>query len=252
MLAQVHPERARRRAVKGGQEKLSVPKLRKNTIVFQTGEGLQLPSFGPLPPLDICGYMRSIPPLLDIPAFLVKQIDAKPAQVLTKTEMQGIADRCLLEVLEYAHKYEVMHPLSRYLGQNMFRAAIVSYDAQRETGLVGSFIIRVDSMGALALGNVEWHELLKADKTFDDLYYFGETEYVEQFVFKLGQRFLGPYKGLFGKTVSQTSLPDATSAALSLIIATEETAKIITPPHGIGGPIDVATITTTGVEMKRQ
>ena len=53
-------------------------------------------------------------------------------------------------------------------------------------------------------------------------------------------------KALLGKTIAQTSLADATLAALSLIIATEETAKVVTPPYAIGGPIDVATITKTG------
>lgn len=101
------------------------------------------------------------------------------------------------------------------------------------------------------MGRVEWREFVKADKTFDDLNYFGETEYVERYVYKLGQQFLGPYKALFGKTVSHTSVPDATCAALSLITATEEAANIVPPPNGIGGPIDVATIIRTGVEIKR-
>jgi hypothetical protein len=234
-----------------GNAKLFVPKLRKNTVVFQTGEGLQLPSFGARQPVDICAYIRSTPPLLDIANFLVQQVDAKPKQVLTETEIQEIAAHCVSKVIEFAHKYESVHPLNRYLGQNMFRAAIVSYDVKHETGLLGSFILLVDSMGAPALGKVEWHEFLKTDKTSDDLNYFGETEYVEQSVYRLGQRFLTPYKALFGKTVRHTSLSDATSAALSLITATEEIAKIVKPPSGIGGPIDVATLTKTGTALER-
>lgn len=233
-----------------GQAKLFVPRLRKRTVVFQTGQGLQLPLSGALP-VDLCRYLRSTSPLLDIANFLVHQLDAKPKQVLTQTETQEIAGHCVSEVIEFAHKNEALHPLNPYLGQDMFRAAIVSYDATRETGLLGSFIIRVDSLGAPVLGEVQWREFLKADKTDDDVNSYGETEYVGQCVYKLSQQFLGPYKALSSKTVSQISLSAATSAALSLITAAEETAKSVTPPYGIGGPIDVATITRKGTVLVR-
>ena len=233
-----------------GRTKLFVPKLRKRTVVFQTGNGLQLPLFGALP-LDICGYLRSTPPILDIANFLVQQVDAKPKQVLTQTEIREIAEHCVAEVMEFARKYEAIHPLNQFLGQDMFRGNIVSYDVKHKTGLLGSFSIRVDSLGTPVVGEVQWHEFWQADKVIKDLFRVGETDYVDQYVLKLGQPSLGPYNALSTKIVSQTSLSDATSAALSLITATEETTKSVTPPHGIGGPIDVATITKTGTVLER-
>lgn len=233
-----------------GQAKIFVAKRRKRTVVFQTGSGLQLPLFGVLP-LDVCEYLRSTPPILDIADVLMQQIDAKPTQVLTRAEVQEIAEHCVSRVAEFARKYEAVHPLNGYLDQGMFRAAIVSYDVKRETGLLGSFVIRVDSTGAPVLGEVLWRRILKTDRTFDDLSRFGETEYVDQYAIKLGQTFLGPYNALSSRTVAQTSLSEAVSAALSLITATEETAKSIPPPSGIGGPIDVATITNAGTVLVR-
>ena len=233
-----------------GRTKLFVPKSRKHTVVFETGEGIQLPQPTATQSLDICGYINSTPPILDINAFLVEEVDANPDIVLTQTELQRIAEHCLSKVAEYAHTFDG-HALVSYLGKNMFQGVIVTYDVEHETGLVGSFIIGVDSTGAPSLGTVQWEELLKTDAMGRDLQYFGETQYVKQYVYTLGEKFLGPCKALLGKTVSETSLPDASSAALALITASEETTKIVPPPTGIGGPIDVAIITTTGVAIER-
>jgi hypothetical protein len=115
--------------------------------------------------------------------------------------------------------------------------------------LYGAFVIGIDSKGTPRLGGIEWHSFLKTDKTFDDTTYVGETDYVNEFVPKLKQ--ILALRALIGKTVAHTSLSDASSAALALVTATEETAKIVTPPHGIGGPIDVATITKAGTTLTR-
>lgn len=235
-----------------GQPKLLVPHKRKNTIVFETGQGTQLPlSKGARLPVDICAYVKSTRPLLDIAEFIVEEVDAKPNVLLTGRETHVIAEHCVSKVTEYAYKYKAISPLKSYLSKDMFRAVIVSYDPKRETGLLGSFVIRVDSSGKPLLDGEIWHEFLNAEKASDDLQYFGEVKYVDQYVFKLGQKSLAPFRTLFTKTVSQTTLSDATSAALSLITASEETAKIVTPPNGIGGPIDVATITKMGVALER-
>jgi hypothetical protein len=233
-----------------GVEKLSIPKLRKNTAVFETGEGIQLPPRGHSQPLDdICRYAKSATPLLDMRAFLVQRVDAKPNEVLTKIEMQEIAQESLSKVMEYAHKYETSHPLAVYLGQDMFRAGIVSYDLKREIGSFGTFVVRIDDHGIPVLGDVDWNEFPKSEKIF--VFYLGETEYVNQYVLSSAQQTLNSYNALTGKTVLQTSLSDAISAALSLITATEETTKIMQPPTGIGGPIDVITITEKGAVLER-
>jgi hypothetical protein len=98
---------------------------------------------------------------------------------------------------------------------------------------------------------VGWREFSNADKGLNAPTAFGETEYVGQYVFKMGQKFLGPYVEVLSRTNSQTSRSEATSAAIALITATAETAKSVPPPNGIGGPIDVAAITKAGVEIKR-
>jgi hypothetical protein len=229
-----------------GRPKLFVPSKRKNIVVFETGAGIQSPPWRVEPP-DICGYVRETTPILDINTFIVQQLETNRKQVLTQTEMQVIAEQCVSRVVDFARTYS----LKPYFGQNMFRAVIVSYDAKRETGLLGSFVVMLDSSGKPMLGEVQWHEFVKAHRTSDDVKLFGETEYVDEYVSKLGQSFLGPCKALTGKTVSQTSLADAKSAALSIITATEETAKSVPPPHGIGGPIDVATITKRGTVLER-
>jgi hypothetical protein len=190
-------------------------------------------------------------PLLDISAFLVQQVDSKPQQLLTKADTKEISAHCLSTVIEYARKYQALYPLNKFLKRDMFRASIVSYDTKHQSVLFGSFVVRVDSVGTPSVSPADWHEFSRTDKTSDDLQYLGETEYVEHYVYRLGARFFGPYRAVLGKSVSQTSLLDAKSAAMSLITAAEETARSVKPPSGIGGPIDVATITKAGVALER-
>jgi len=113
-----------------GKAKLILPKLRKRTVVFETGEGVQLPLTKSLP-LDWCAYARSTRPMLDVGTFLVRQVDVKPRSILTEMEVHEIGERCLSTVAEYAHKYESMHPFNSHVGRDLFRATIVSYDAKQ-------------------------------------------------------------------------------------------------------------------------
>lgn len=232
-----------------GNAKLFVPKLRKNTIVFDTGAGLLFPLNKAHQVVDPCAYMKSTNPELDIPRFLLNQIDAAPKRILSQTEIEGIGRRCVAAIKTYAEKHQAAHPLDSLIGQHMFRAGIASYDAEHEMGLVGTFTVLVDAHGTPMLDDVVWRQILKSDKV--QVKKFGETEYVERYVISSGQKLLSPYNALADKIVSQTSLVDATSAAVSLIAATEETAKMIKPPTGIGGPIDVATITKMGAVLER-
>ena len=237
-----------------GEPKVFAAKARKNTVVFETGEGIQV-LVGPVHPTDICEYTNSAPRILDISDFVLRQVDAAPNKLLSEDEVRTIATRTLTEVREYAQKYSAKHPLQNYVGANMFRAVIVSYDDKRNVGLLGSFIGSVNLSGMPDLnGKVEWKEFSTTDKVDDYTEYFGETDYVVANVVRPENvHLLVPHLALTGKTISQVSLGEAVLSGRSLVSATEQIAKTVKPPngHGIGGPIDVTTITKEGVKVER-
>jgi hypothetical protein len=226
------------------QNKLSVPKLRKNTAVFQTGNGRIFNSFERVKPAEICRYIKSTPPVIDVGRFLVEQVDAKPNQLLTQTELHDIEKHCLSMMTNSARKFSLIN----FRGKGMFRAVIVSYDAKHESELLGTFEINLDSSGVPLLGEEQWYEFSKTDKISAVVRYFGETDFVKQHV--LGKQFLEPFGGVMNKTVQETSLAEASSAAVSFMTAAEEAAKSQEQPPIIGGPIDVVTITKKGAVLK--
>lgn len=233
-----------------GIKKLFIPKLRKNTIVFETGAGFQLKAVRPVPS-DVCRWVKSAEPSLDISHCLVRGVDAKPSLVLTKGEVEVIGKHCLAEVKTFARTYGP-ESMKRYRNDYMFTAVIVSYDVKRAVGLVGAFYMKVDSEGVPSLKEpIEWHEYSTANKASH--LYFGDGDYVDRYVIGYHTPNLGPYLALNGRTVSQVSVSDAKAAAFSLVKATEETTKrILSPNNSIGGPIDVATITKDGAKIERQ
>jgi len=76
-----------------GHTKIFDPKLRKNTVVFYTGNGNQVSD--PANGIDICQHVEKSTPVLDITKFLTNQANLLPDTLLTIPELQRIATRCL-------------------------------------------------------------------------------------------------------------------------------------------------------------
>lgn len=133
----------------------------------------------------------------------------------------------------------------------MFQAVIVNFDAKHGVGLVGYFSVAVNSSERPVVIRVGLHEFLKSNKSLDAMFLFGESDYANEYVPRLGKQFLGPFLEIREKTVYRTSVKEAGAAALSFLVATEESAKIKKPTYGIGGPVDLATITNAGVTVER-
>jgi len=136
----------------------------------------------------------------------------------------------------------------------MFQLAFVDYEGSMKKSLVGAFVIRVTDKGAPQATKFFWREFSQLDR-IDELN-FGETEYLEKYVYRLGAQYLAPsfLNSIATKsrpTVSAFSLPEAKAAAISLINAARQSAKIVPPPTGIGGPIDVAVISEEGTQVER-
>jgi hypothetical protein len=230
-----------------GHAKLIVPRSRKRTVVFYTNDGLQTKE---QPTSDICAYLKSTSPLLDINQFLAQQVDTKKREErLSLGEVQQIAERCRLEVVRFARE-NGPNALKQYSGSVMFRAAIVNYDVKDDKGLLGSFAIRVNSVGNPSIADSTYLEFAHTDKAIPEN--FGETDYVRKNAYDINKLSASCVAQLNPPiTVSRLTLADAKCAALSLIKAVVQFAKTAPPPgNTIGGRVDVATITKTGVRIE--
>jgi hypothetical protein len=117
--------------------------------------------------------------------------------------------------------------------------------------VVGSFTITVNEDEELEVGTILWEEFTKSDMAFSQS--FGETDYLDHFVYNIGRQHLAPFNKVVyaGKIVRDVSIAEAHAAALALIEAAEQTARILPPLHGIGGPVDIATISAQKTDIER-
>jgi hypothetical protein len=233
-----------------GATKLIIPKKRKQTVIFQTNDGLWYPPIKGKIPENVCEAMLKTQPMLDLGHFVSEEVDLRAGLVLTPTEIQRIADDCIQKIAKYNRDHP--HALKEDANNIMFQAVVVFFDIKSESTLVGSFTIVLDTDEKPFAQQVGIAVLAKTDQVTPRL--FGETNYVAQNVVGLNTDSLAPFRSVVGppmRTFSQLSISDAKSAALSIIETTEEVTKTIPLHNGIGGPIDVFTITKTGTEKER-
>jgi hypothetical protein len=221
-----------------GHTKLIVPKARKNTVVFYTGNGNQVSQ--PTRDVDVCKYLETTAPLLDINHFLVQQVNLYPDTILTKSELEQISARCVAYITRYAHG----HRLSPSRDGSLFQAVVVNYDSEHEQVVVGEIKLVMDSPTQVR----NQPPILSVYKQTDaaDRIVLGETDYVARYV-----DIRTCDAQLKSKLTANVSLKYAASIAECIVQKTEEQAHIFSPPTGIGGPIDIFTITKCGVAKKR-
>jgi hypothetical protein len=224
-----------------GGTKIVRPRKRRNTVVLIGGTATIL-RFDK-PPSDPCEYMKSGPRMLDIPRLISLQLDTTENGVLSEAEVNRIANDSFLKVKAFDRAHRELHTLNHYMGVG-FQVDILSYDEKHATVLVGDFAVKVDSVGTPQLLDLPFHRFSKADKlaiVVTGARYFAAT-YIRTV----------EMKAIVGKPISSVSLTDATCAALKYIVDGEKLAKTLKELNvEIGGPIDVATITSAGITIKR-
>lgn len=225
-----------------GGTKIVRPKQRKNTVVLVAGTPIVI-RFDK-PPSHPCEYERSGPRMLDIPRLISKRLDATKNEVLSDAEVNRIANESFLEVKAFDQLNGKLHPLNYYIGIG-FQVDIVSYDEKHATVLLGGFAVNVDSNGTPELwNNTPFNRLSKADRL--GIMVVGDKDFARKYIHT------AQMQAILGKPIGQVSLTDATSAALKYVMDGEKFAETEKEEHAdIGGPIDVATITKTGVQIKR-
>jgi hypothetical protein len=223
-----------------GITKIGYPKLRKNTVVLIGGTATVIQF--EKPPNHPCEYLKSGPRMLDIPRLISKRLDAAKNDVLSEDEVKRIANQSFSAVKAFDRAHKARFPLDHYV-EDGFQVDIVSYDAKHETVVIGDFQVTIDSTGTPNLLNRPFIRLSKEDKL--------------AFVLT-GARHLGNYlhtpemKAIVGKPIGQVSLTVAADAALKYIMDGEKAAEKAKEQDGqIGGPIDVATVTSAGIQIKR-
>jgi hypothetical protein len=226
-----------------GATKIVRPKRRKNTMVLVAGTPTVI-GFDKRPSHP-CEYMKSGPRMLDIPHLISMLLDAKKNDLLSETEVNGIAIDSLSEVKAFDQTHRHLHTLDYYIGRVGFQVDIVSYDEKHETVLVGGFAVYVDSTAMpKLLNNTPFYRLSKPDKL--GMMVNGERDFASKYI-RTPEMI-----AILGKPIGQVSLTDATSAALQYITDGEKAAETVKEPGVyIGGPIDVATITKAGIQIKR-
>jgi hypothetical protein len=225
-----------------GATKIVHPKQRRNTVVLAAGTPAVI-RFDK-PPSRPCEYLKSGPRMLDIPRLVSMRLDAIKNDILSEAEVNRIANDSFLEVKAFEQRNRKLHPLNYYIGIG-FQIDIISYDEKHATVLIGGFAVRVDSTGTPELlKNTPFCRLSKADKL--EMMVVGDKDFAHQYIRTTQMQ------AILGKPIGQVSLTDATSAALQYIIDGEKATEAMKEPDvGIGGPIDVATITRAGIQIKR-
>ena len=222
-----------------GHTKIFDPKLRKNTVVFYTGNGNQVSD--PANGIDICQHVEKSTPVLDITKFLTNQANLLPDTLLTIPELQRIATRCLDLVTQYSRT----HRLDPAEDGGLFQGVIVTYEAGSGQVRVGRIRMTADAQGRVGYDAPTIYVYEKTDQA--DRMILGEDKYVQQRV-----NISRCDAQIRDKTVAMMSLNDAATVAQCVIASAEKQAEEPPPPpRGLGGPIDVFRITKNGVESKR-
>lgn len=225
-----------------GVTKIVRPKQRRNTVVLAAGTPIVTRI--DKPPSHPCEYQKLGPRTLDIPRLVSMRLDATKNGVLSEAEVNRIAKDSFLAVKAFDQEHRKLHPLNYYIGIG-FQVDIVSYDEKHATVLIGGFAVNVDSTGTPELWmNTPFYRLSKTDKL--GMMVVGERDFASQYVHT------AEMQAILGKPIGQVSLTDAVSAALKYIIDGEKAAETVKEALAdIGGPIDVATVTSAGVQIKR-
>jgi hypothetical protein len=224
-----------------GVRKIVQPQKRRNTVVLAAGTATVF-RFDKTPSHP-CEYMKSGPRILDIPHLISMRLDETKNGVLSEAEVNNIANESFSEVKAFDQANRNLHPLNYYMGIG-FQIDIVSYDGNTSTVLIGDFGVKVDSTGTPQLFMMPFNRLSRADKLA--IVITGHKSFARKYVHT------AQMQAIFEKTIDQVSLTDATSAALRYIADAEKSVKTAKEPGiYIGGPIDVATITKAGIQIKR-
>jgi hypothetical protein len=234
-----------------GFQKLLIPPTRKHTVVFTTGYPLRYKNA--VSTTD-CEAAMKAPLALDMGKFIEREVE-KGVGPLTKKEVHKIANLSVSRVEEYA-KNSRPHALHGDIGRKdcMFRGGVVNYDVKNETTIVGMFCVSVSPDEKPFIdGDITYERHPKTESTGVQI--IGETDYFNANVFSEKNGLLNPYFALFPhnspKVVSDSPIPDARQAVLSVVAATEVMTKTVRAPSEIGGPIDEVTITSKPTALTR-
>jgi hypothetical protein len=211
---------------------------RKHTAISVTGFGSFLPVHGSVP-TDVCKYLKDTPPLFNAAQVVQEQLDTESG-ALDRAEIAALAEKCKEAVVQFGVDHRQSNPLEQFRGKGILRVIVGNYDPQHKKSLAISFdvLIGAEDLG-VQLGETFWHETKMEDDSQPVL--FGETAYVEKYVFTVGRSYLDPYLKfvLNPSKTKNVTVAEAQKVAINLIEATSRTTEIIPAPSGIGGPVDV-------------
>jgi hypothetical protein len=218
--------------------KIVEPARPPRTVITVTGNGIYYPDPGPGVP-DLCAYISRAPRLLDIERVVREYLEKQNRDIGT-LRMEEVAKQCVDAVKAFGMSWPGV--LRAYSGREMFSVAMAAYNPASRTATVLNFVVRITA------ATLDPEAARIARKEFTGIspredFEFGETDYLIQNVYRgAGRKFLDKETIAFfqaGKTVSQTSLQEAQAVAVNIIEAASRTTELVTPPNGIGGPIDV-------------
>jgi hypothetical protein len=197
-------------------------------------------------PKHPCQYLKSAPKIMDLVQVILSRLDAKPTNtVLSEEEVSAIAKDTFAAVQTFDDNHRKCHPLNFYLGIGV-QVDFVSYDAKHATVLIGGFAIPVNEDGKAELWNNTKFSQLSMQMPLGVMVN-GDKEFASAYVHT------AELQAILQKPIGDVSIAVASSAALKYISDAEKAAEVVKEEHAeIGGPIDVATITRTGIQIKRE
>lgn len=186
---------------------------------------------------DLCLYISKAPRLLDIGKVVQEYLEAM-AQEITPIVIRHLGRKCIEELQNFTKNYP--KPIESFAGKHICNVVIGNYKHEEEKSLIINFKLYIQPQTLNAeITDLEYTEFLPSSNM--DIRSFGETEYVNEKVYKYGKQWLNKYKQFIENqcNVSEVTKHDAMEAAINLIEATSLTSDIIPAPSGIGGAVDV-------------
>ena len=219
-------------------------KNHKRTAISVTGNAqiTARPSDGSTPP-DLCAYFKTAQHYLDIPHVVQEELDADN-EILDSPRIKKLGARCVQAVTEFSVNFNGAKLLDQLRGTDMFQVVIGTYKPKQKSSLMISFPVRIRAED----GKPEMGDEVRKEVTLDDpidVHFYGVAPYVYQVVLGgIGQQYIGTFAQFESKerNIKDITASEAKAAAINVIEATEQTAKIVPPPDDVGGPVDVILI----------
>jgi hypothetical protein len=233
-----------------GLFKIVEPRRPFRTVVMVTGDGV----FVRPPDVDksavrraeeTCAYLQSAPRLLDISAVVTNYLERASVPFDTLA-LDDLSAACV----EAVRRFQQADPqaLETYAGRDVFSVVVAHYEPKPGTSTLLNFVVRIDAATHAILVDRANRTIISAQDR-RGVWAFGETDYLNQNVYRgIGRKFLSESTQKFileEQPIGKASLEASVGAAVNIVQAASRTAEIVTPPSGIGGPIDVVLLGKT-------